>query len=72
MADSSAMVVELQSQIFENIEPQKKKGTTLMHGLRSSVSAIAVSPVDTILAVAGGEGFIILWNYVKKGDPQAY
>ena len=72
VADSSAMVVELQSQIFEAIEPQKKKGTTIMHGLRSSVSAIAVSPVDTILAVAGSEGYIILWNYVKKGDPQAY
>lgn len=40
--------------------------------MRSSISAIAVSPVDTILAIAGGEGYIILWNYVKKGDPIAH
>lgn len=40
-----------------------------MYGLRSAPSAIAVSPVDTILAIAGGEGYIILWNYMKKGDP---
>jgi len=66
------MVVELQSQIFQAIEPSKKRGTTLFHGLRSAPSAIAVSPVDTILAIAGGEGYIILWNYVKKGDPIAH
>ena len=71
-ADTSGMVAELQSQIFEAIEPQKKKGTTLFAGLRSSISAIAVSPVDTILAIAGGEGYIILWNYIKKGDPIAH
>jgi WD40 repeat protein len=28
--------------------------------------------VDTILAIAGGEGYIILWNYIKKGDPIAH
>ena len=40
-----------------------------MHGLKSSISAIAVHPTRTLLAIAGGEGFIILWDYVKKGDP---
>ncbi len=43
-----------------------------MHGLKSSISAIAVHPTRTLLAIAGGEGFIILWDYVKKGDPIAY
>lgn len=40
-----------------------------MHGLKSSISAIAVHPTRTLLAIAGAEGFIILWDYVKKGDP---
>jgi len=40
-----------------------------MHGLKSTISAIAVHPTRTLLAIAGGEGFIILWDYVKKGDP---
>lgn len=69
VSDSSAMVVQLKSQFFEAIDSSKKKGTTLMHGLKSSISAIAVHPTRTLLAIAGGEGFIILWDYVKKGDP---
>lgn len=72
MADSSAMVVELRSKIFEAIESSKDKGTTLMHGLKSSISAIAVHPKKSILAIAGAEGFIILWDYIKKGDPIAH
>ena len=43
-----------------------------MHGLKSSISAIAVHPSQPILAIAGAEGFIILWDYVKKGDPIAF
>ena len=66
------MVVELRSKIFEAIESSKDKGTTLMHGLKSSISAIAVHPKKSILAIAGAEGFIILWDYIKKGDPIAH
>ena len=42
-----------------------------MHGIKSSISAIAVhpNPNNSTLAIAGSEGFILLWNYVKKGDP---
>jgi len=72
VADSSAMVVQLKSRIFEAIESSKDKGETLMHGLKSSISAIAVHPSQPILAIAGAEGFIILWDYVKKGDPIAF
>jgi hypothetical protein len=63
------MVVQLRSSIFEAIDSSKKRGTTLMSGLKSGISAIAVHPTRTMLAIAGGEGFIILWDYVKKSDP---
>jgi len=59
----------LQSTIFEEIETTKKKGYTIFAGLKSSISAIAVHPKRTILAIAGSEGFILLWDYVKKGEP---
>lgn len=72
VADSSAMVVQLKSRIFEAIESSKDKGETLMHGLKSSISAIAVHPKKSVLAIAGAEGFIILWDYIKKGDPVAF
>jgi hypothetical protein len=28
-----------------------------------------VHPRESILAIAGSEGFILLWDYIKKGDP---
>ena len=40
-----------------------------MHGIKSNVSAIAVHPFKTLLAIAGADGFILLWDYIKKGDP---
>ena len=43
-----------------------------MHGIKSSISAIAVHPdpkVSTTLAIAGADGFVLLWDYMKKGDP---
>lgn len=40
-----------------------------MHGFKSSISAIAVHPTRPLLAIAGSEGFILIWDYVKKGDP---
>ena len=40
-----------------------------MSGIQSSISAVAVHPRASILAIAGSEGFILLWDYVKKGDP---
>ena len=37
-----------------------------MHGLISSVCAVAVHPHKPLIAIAGTEGFIILWDYIKK------
>ena len=69
VADENALICMLQSSLFEEIEPSKKKGFTILHGIKSSISAIAVHPHQTVLAIAGAEGFILLWDYVKKGDP---
>lgn len=40
-----------------------------MAGIASSICGISVHPKDTILAIAGAEGFVLLWDYMKKGDP---
>ena len=65
VADSSAQVVQLKSSIFEAIASQDK-GETLITGLQSSITAIAVPPKKPTLAIAGADGFIILWDYLKK------
>lgn len=69
VADENALICMLQSTLFEEIEPAKKKGYTIMHGIKSAISAIAVHPTQPYLAIAGADGFILLWNYLKKGDP---
>ena len=69
VADENALICMLKSSLFEEIDPSKKKGHTLMHGIKSAISAIAVHPSKTQLAIAGADGFILLWDYMKKGDP---
>ena len=71
ITDENALICMLQSNLFEEIEPAKKKGYTIMSGITSSVSAIAVHPTESTLAIAGSRGFILLWDYLKKpkGDP---
>jgi WD40 repeat protein len=62
------MIIKLQSTLFEEIEPAKKRGETIMHGIKSSISAIAVHPHKTKLAIAGADGFILIWDYMRKDD----
>ena len=68
VTDDNALVCMLTSSIFEEIEPAKRKGYTIFHGLKSSVKAIAVHPKRPILAIAGQERFVLFWDYQKKGD----
>jgi len=63
IADSSAMVVRLQSSLFEEIDSEKRKGKLIFHGLKSKIAAVAIHPHEPILAIAGEEGFILLWDY---------
>jgi cilia- and flagella-associated protein 251 len=44
VTDENAMICMLESKLFEEIEPAKKKGSTIMHGIKSAISAIAVHP----------------------------
>ena len=41
-----------------------------MHGIQSTITAIAVHPTKPILAIAGANGFVILWDYLKKDKPE--
>lgn len=66
VADDNALVCMLQSPIFDEIDVNKKKGHTIMQGIKSAISALAVHPTETKLAIAGADGFILLWDYMKK------
>lgn len=56
VADSNAEITQLSSTIFESIDTSKKKGVSILHGIKSSISAIAVHPKKTQIAAAGADG----------------
>ena len=64
MADSSSMILQLKSTLFEAIDKNKKRGQTIMFGIKSAISAIAVHPTKSLLAIAGAEGFIQIYDYI--------
>jgi len=70
VTDDSGCVCSLKSSLFEEIKSNQKRGRTLMSGLRSGVIGIAVHPTEPILAIAGGEGFVQLWNYKEALYPK--
>lgn len=63
VTDDSALICMLQSTIFEEIDPNRKKGETILHGLKSAVSSVAVHPKRPMLAIAGYEKFVLFWDY---------
>ena len=72
VADSSSMILQLKSTLFEAIDKNKKRGQTIMFGIKSAISAIAVHPTKSLLAIAGAEGFIQIYDYIQKGDSKIY
>ena len=68
VADSNAVVCKLKSSIFEELEPDEKKGEVIFTGLKSAINCIASHPTEPILAIGGKSGFIITWNYNTKEE----
>ena len=57
------MVAELKATMYEAIDAASKKSASLMMGLKSAVSAIAVHPSMPYIAVAQDDGWIGVYNY---------
>lgn len=57
------MVAELKATMFEAIDAKSKRGATIMKGLKSAISAIAVHPSRPFLAVAQDDGWIGIYDY---------
>ena len=70
VADESALICSLQSTLFEAIKASEKKGQTILCGIQSAICGISNHPYKSILAIATSQGAILLWDYLKKGDPE--
>ena len=56
-------MAELKATMYEAIDAKSKKGPTLMRGLKSAISAIAVHPTMPYLAVAQDDGWVGIYHY---------
>eukprot|EP00743_Colponemidia_sp_Colp-15_P001768 GILK01001931.1.p1 GENE.GILK01001931.1~~GILK01001931.1.p1 ORF type:complete len:943 (-),score=124.32 GILK01001931.1:124-2952(-) len=64
---SSALVVHLHARMFDELDPENRKGTLLLQGLDSPVHGLATHPKLPIFATCGYSGFVQLWNYETRG-----
>lgn len=54
--------------MYEAIEKNAKKSKTLWYGVKSPISAIAVHPHQSVIAVATDDGFIGIYDYLNNFD----
>jgi WD40 repeat protein len=72
VADSAGMIAELKATMYEAIETSEKQSKTLWSGVKSPVSAIAVHPHLTIIAIATDDGWIGIYDYMNNFDRKSY
>ena len=67
VADTNALMLSLKATIFEAIKGSaENRGFHIMCGINSTISGVAVHPDEPLLAIAGAEGTVLLWNYEKE------
>ena len=72
VADANGMVCELRATMFEAIDAKDKRGETKMMGVRSPISAIAVHPTRSLIAVAQDNGCIGIYDYLQDFQLKIY
>jgi WD40 repeat protein len=71
VADVNALILTLKASIFEAIKGSaENRGFTIMCGITGTICGVAVHPDEPMLAIAGSEGSILLWNYEKQDEPR--
>ena len=72
VADSNGFIAELKASMYEAIDKNERKAKTLWSGIKSPVSAIAVHPTMSVIAVATDDGFIGIYDYLNNFENKSY
>ena len=72
VADSNGVIAEIKSSMYEAIDKNARKAKSLWYGIKSPVSAIAVSPKLSVIAVATDDGFIGIYDYMNNFESKSY
>ncbi|CAM9244853.1 unnamed protein product, partial [Choristocarpus tenellus] len=61
-----AYIVACSASAFEELDPERRRGSVLVQGMVGSVNCVATHPRKPQLAVVGESGNIHLWDYDHK------
>jgi hypothetical protein len=65
----NAFVVHLSSSLFDEVEPEQRRGTLLVQGLADEAHGVAMHPARAELAIACYNGAVYLWDLATKARP---
>ena len=66
MGTRNAFVVHLSSSLFDEVEPEQRRGTLLVQGLADEAHGVAMHPARAELAIACYNGAVYLWDLATK------
>jgi WD40 repeat protein len=64
--DSNAKIVLLKTELFQEVEKDKKKGNVLVESIIKPIVAISARPNSSILGIACANGNVYQWNFLTK------
>lgn len=59
-------IVGLEAVVFEEVEPEARRGTLLVQGMSDEVHGIATHPSQPYVVIASYSGALYLWDYNQK------
>jgi len=66
VATTEAKVIEVNADVFDELEPEDRHGLPLVQGFSGSIQGIATHPSKHVVALAGYDGTLIIWDYKTK------
>eukprot|EP00656_Telonema_subtile_P052963 TRINITY_DN7525_c0_g1_i1.p1 TRINITY_DN7525_c0_g1~~TRINITY_DN7525_c0_g1_i1.p1 ORF type:complete len:888 (-),score=271.02 TRINITY_DN7525_c0_g1_i1:169-2832(-) len=66
IATTAAKIVEVNADVFDELEPNNRNGVNLVDGFSGSIQGIAAHPSKHQVALTGYTGDILIWDYKTK------
>ena len=66
VVDSNAKIVLLKTELFQEVERDKKKGNVLVESIVKPIVSISARPNSSILGIACANGHVYQWNFLTK------
>jgi len=66
IATTAAKIVEVNADVFDELEPENRHGVKLVDGFSGSIQGVAAHPSRHQVALTGFTGNVMIWDYKNK------